>query len=124
MMLPMFSGAGQLSRFMDLVAGRVPVVISDEWVAPAGVAWERCVVRLPEREVMAAGATIEGLEAEWPAMAAAATETYARHFSDERLFDDLIARLGPLRGGPARPIWGDRRVIAHRARQLRRRLLL
>lgn len=48
LMLPMFSGAGQLTRFMDLVAGRVPVVALletaeamaslQEWIGVPGLA--------------------------------------------------------------------------------------
>jgi hypothetical protein len=37
--------------FETMMAGRVPVIISDQWVPPEGPAWERFSVRVSQKHV-------------------------------------------------------------------------
>ena len=42
---PRGHGTSSIRLFETLAAGRVPVVISDDWVAPKGPTWDACSVR-------------------------------------------------------------------------------
>ena len=43
-------GAGTVRLFETMRMGRVPVILSDEWVPPSGPEWEKFSLRVPERE--------------------------------------------------------------------------
>ena len=61
--------------------GRVPVVISDEWVDPPNVPWAECMIRIAERDIERLPDILRAREAEWPAMAAKAREVFDANFS-------------------------------------------
>jgi hypothetical protein len=61
--------------YETLLAGRVPVIVSDAWAAPTGIDWQRCSIRVREAEVSRIPALLERREVDWEVMAdAAATE--------------------------------------------------
>lgn len=127
---PRGAGTASIRLFETLAAGRVPVVISDDWVPPAGIDWKACSVRLPESEIDAAPARLAALEERWASMAGAASRTYDEWFAPEvwfhrvaELCGELLAggKLGPSRQWTRRQTWRDgarqakTRVLARRS---------
>jgi hypothetical protein len=84
-----------------LAAGRVPVIISDDWVAPHGVDLSRCTIRWPQRDYAQLLDRLERLPDrqayEMAENAAATFDTYfARRRSFARIVDlasDLLATM-------------------------------
>lgn len=84
---PRGAGTSSIRLFETLAAGRVPVIISDDWVPPAGIDWHACSVRVPERDVSSIGQLLRAVEESWADMAAAAAGVYDDWFSPEAWFD-------------------------------------
>lgn len=72
--------------FETMRMGRVPVIISDEWIPPSGPAWDRFSVRIPEAEVHRIPEILRALETEAPVMGREARAVWQRYFSAEGIF--------------------------------------
>jgi hypothetical protein len=72
--------------FETMRAGRVPVIVSDEWVAPGGLDWNRFSIRVCEREVDRIPALLEASEGLSEEMGAAAKRAWQQNFSEEKCF--------------------------------------
>lgn len=70
--------------------GRVPVVISDEWVEPTGPDWQGCSIRVAERAIADIPRLLEEREGEALAMGNLAREQWQRWFSDEVAFHRVV----------------------------------
>ena len=79
-------GPSSWRLFETMRMGRVPVVISDDWVPPGGIDWESFVVRVPEAEVNSIPERLTELEPEWAARGRRARSEWERCLSYERLF--------------------------------------
>jgi len=91
-----------------MAAGCVPVIISDDWVAPLGPAWERFSVRWPERRVADLPAHLELLEDQAEDMGREARQAFDRWCAPGRAVADGLLRLLSMpsamatrRSGPA-----------------------
>lgn len=123
-------GQGTASfRFQEtLAAGRVPVVISDDWVPPAGPDWDSAVVRWPEANVADLPSHLARIEHRWPDMAAAAAAIHDDWFDEPVMFDrtvEQLAMVAPTDGFPRRGVrdrWWARLVVSHAKGQLLGRL--
>ena len=73
---PRGTGASSFRLQETLTAGRIPVIISDEWVPPLGPDWERCAIQVREADVGTIPTLLESREADFPAMAAQAHQAY------------------------------------------------
>ncbi len=93
---PRGAGTASIRLFETLAAGRVPVVISDDWVAPAGIDWDACSVRVAEAEIEAVPARLEALEEDWPAMSEAARRTYDEWFAPDVWFHRVVELCGDI----------------------------
>ena len=82
-------GASSIRLFETLAAGRVPVIISDEWVAPVGPNWDNCSIRVNESAVAAIPKLLELNESRFEEMAFHAREVYENWFSPEVTFHHL-----------------------------------
>ena len=132
---PRGSGTSSIRLFETLKAGRVPVIIADDWVEPAGPDWASCSLRVRERDVAELPALIASREEVWPEMAAAARQTWREWFADDVIFDQFgaaLARLLECRRIPERvaqriPDWREytwaARLAAHHVRATVRRML-
>ncbi|MGA2470755.1 MAG: exostosin family protein [Solirubrobacteraceae bacterium] len=87
---PRGAGSASLRLFEALAAGRVPVILSDAWVEPAGIAWASCALCIPERDVAGVPAQLERAEAQWPAMSAAAAAVYDEWFAPDVWFHRVV----------------------------------
>jgi hypothetical protein len=94
---PRGHGTSSIRLFEVLAAGRVPVIVSDQWVAPKGPAWNDISLRWPE-----AGpfepllARLEELEPEAEAMGVRARQEFSAWFAPSVLFDQVVERLAEL----------------------------
>lgn len=104
---PRGMGTASIRLFETLRAGRVPVIISDDWVAPVGPDWDSCSLRVRENQVASLPALLEDCEARWPAMSQAARATYEEWFGPQVMFHrigdqcaQLLASLPTARRRP------------------------
>jgi hypothetical protein len=102
--------------FETLRAGRVPVVISDQWQLPVGPDWEQFVVRIPESRIAEVPARLRELEGEASERGRLARLTWDQWFADEVLFDRVVEQAIVLQKDR-----GDRHYLS---RLWRRRLFL
>ena len=102
---PPGGGTSSFRLFEAMMLGRVPVIVSDQWVPPDGPDWERVSVRITESEVETIPARLESLAADAPAMGEAARTAWLDWFSEGASFHRTIewcldlARSAPARAG-------------------------
>jgi hypothetical protein len=87
---PRGRGTSSMRLYETLAAGRVPVIISDEWVAPRGPDWEACSLRWPEGRIEGLLEVLEERDQDWSAMSAAARREYAEYFASDVAFHRLL----------------------------------
>ena len=102
---PRGAGTGSIRLFETLAAGRVPVIISDQWMPPAGPDWNKLSLRVSESEVGTLPHLLEATEENYPQMAAAAQAAHQEWFSQRVIFHRLISECAELLRGKqvARP---------------------
>jgi hypothetical protein len=117
-------GTGSYRVFETLCAGRVPVIVSDDWQLPDGVDWGSCSIRVQSRDVAEIPRILEASEPMFDAMSAAARSSYDSHFATESLFDYVVDRLQSLvvdksceRWSP----WRQRRLVVDELKEVARR---
>jgi hypothetical protein len=96
---PRGRGTSSFRLFETLAAGRVPVIMSDDWVMPIGPAWERFALRVAEDDVDGMVRAVEAADARWAEMAASARAAYDTYFAPERGFGhiaDALAQTAPI----------------------------
>lgn len=126
---PRGNGASSIRLFEAMESGRVPVIISDSLILPQCVSWDRCSIRIAERDLRHVPAILAERAADWPALAREARRQWEACFSNERLLSTLATEcrllLAQRATRPARwrvlgrilPAWA-----LFRAKALRRRL--
>ncbi|MDB5870836.1 MAG: exostosin family protein [Ramlibacter sp.] len=109
---PRGTGTSSVRLFETMQAGRVPVILSDRWVAPAMVDWHSCAIRIAERDLMRLPAILREREPDWLAMAQSARREWEAHFSDDRFLETLVTELQTLQelSSPAR-LWSVPRYL-------------
>lgn len=98
---PRGRGTSSYRLFETLEAGRVPVILSDQWVAPEGPDWSTFAVFVPEREVATLPARIRDLDSRWREMGAAARAAWEEWFAPDVKFHRAVERCGELLRQPA-----------------------
>jgi hypothetical protein len=88
--------------FETMRAGRVPVIISDEWEAPQGLSWPEFSLRVAEKDIETIPQLLESLEARAPAMGALAREQWDRCFALESCFQWVAGQCAEILEGPQR----------------------
>jgi len=79
---PRGNGVASIRIYEALQTGRVPVILSDRFVPPSFVNWERCAVFIRERDVARVRDVLRERDADWPALARSAHEQYEACLSD------------------------------------------
>ena len=87
---PRGAGPASYRLFETLAAGRVPVIVSDEWVAPDGPDWNACSLRVREADVLQIPALLEANEARYAQMARAARCEWEQWFASDVLFHRMV----------------------------------
>jgi len=93
---PRGSGTSSIRLFETLRAGRVPIIISDQWVAPDGPNWSNCSARVRERDIAEIPQIASAMEPRWSEMSFAARQVWNEWFSDEVLFDRIGDALAAI----------------------------
>jgi hypothetical protein len=119
---PRGHGPSSFRLYEALAAGRVPVVISNNWLAPPRIDWSRCIVRVGEKDVRGLPRLLERLEPDWPRMVVAGQDVLAHHLTHSRLWHHYATSIDEIRGAPrARtgPWWAQSQVLRIQIRSLR-----
>lgn len=87
---PRGAGTGTLRLFETMKAGRVPVILSDGWVAPEGPAWDSFSIVIPERDAARVPAILEAKEREAARMGRIAREHWEAWFSESAIFHRIV----------------------------------
>jgi hypothetical protein len=83
-------GTSRWRLFEALKGGRVPVIISDQWVPPEGPQWAECSIRVPESKVRMIPETLERREPGASKLAIAARKAWDDWFSSEVVFHRIV----------------------------------
>lgn len=86
-------GVSSWRLFETLRAGRVPVVLSDDWVRPPGPDWNACCLFVPEARVGDLPRLLADAEPRAVAMGAAARREWERWYAEENVFHTAIEQL-------------------------------
>jgi hypothetical protein len=87
---PRGQSVSSIRVFETMRMGRVPVILADGWVAPAGPRWETFSIRIREDEFAKIPRLLEQREAEAVEMGERARNEWQEWFSDEVLFHRLV----------------------------------
>lgn len=99
-------GASSMRIFEAMKAGRVPVVVSDDWVPPPGPDWARISLRVPEAEVGSIPVRLEQARSRGSEMGRRAREAWERWFSPKASFGTFASVSEQLVASP----WGRERI--------------
>lgn len=87
---PRGAGTSSFRLFETMKAGRVPVILSDDWVPPEGPAWESFSLIVPEREVARVPEMLESHEHAAAEMGRRAREQWEQWFSASASFHRIV----------------------------------
>lgn len=111
---PRGRGTSSVRVFETLAAGRVPVIISDQWVPPDGPDWPSFSLTVAESQVGQLPELLERAEPGFDTMAARCLAEYQNWFSRESRFNRMVEQLVELQASPAVQRWRRRPQAAHR----------
>jgi hypothetical protein len=106
---PRGKGPSSHRLYETLAAGRVPVVISDDWLPPPGVPWDECSVRIAEADAAVTASILEQLEPRWSELAEAATQA-RQNFTRTHLWDHFAQSIAMVASQPRPtrlPVWAQ-----------------
>jgi hypothetical protein len=86
---PRGNGVGSVRLFEVMKAGRVPVIISDNYVLPAGVDWESCSIVVKEGNIANLSEIIARELPRWEILSVNAASTWKTFFSASALTGQL-----------------------------------
>lgn len=86
---PRGNGVGSIRLFEVLKAGRVPVILSDDYVFPAGIDWNSCTIRIKERNFRNIPLILREHLEQWPGMSNSAAEISKKYFEGSGLLENL-----------------------------------
>ena len=93
---PRGHGTSSIRLYETMAAGRVPVILSDDWMPPAGPDWGRFSIRWPENDVDGLVEHLERSEDQAPMMGSAAAAAFSEWFAEDVGFHNLVERLADL----------------------------
>ncbi len=76
--------------FETMRMGRVPVILSDDWIAPTGPRWDTCAIWIREKDFAEVPRLLEQREPEAVKMGELARKEWEEWFADEVLFHRLV----------------------------------
>lgn len=102
---PRGTGPSSLRLFESMMVGRVPVIISDEWVPPNGPEWSQFSLRVKERDVGSIPALCEENADAAEEMGRAAREAWETWFSIDRSFHSIVEWCLDIKRSRRHPAW-------------------
>jgi len=79
-----------IRMFEAMCMGRVPVILSDEWMRPEGPSWETFSIQIPEREAESLPRILEEREAAAAEMGLLARAEWEKFFSPDIVFHRAV----------------------------------
>ena len=76
--------------FEAMQTGRVPVILSDDWLPPAFVDWSSCALQVPERDVRLIPSILREHEPDADAMGRRARSAWREFFAPDRHLRTLV----------------------------------
>ncbi|MBA3543421.1 MAG: exostosin family protein [Chthoniobacterales bacterium] len=76
--------------FDTMRVGRVPVILSDQWIEPGGPEWDKFSIRIPEAALHRVIPLLEEREAEAPALGRRARAAWEEWFSERAGFHRVV----------------------------------
>ena len=107
---PRGRGLSSIRLYEVLAAGRVPVIIADDWVAPTGPDWPSCSLRWPESRIAELPAERERLEPKAHEMGRVARLALEAWFATDVALTVQIGQLAALLATNSRQDFPSRRV--------------
>lgn len=83
-------GASSIRLFESMKLGRVPVIISDEWVPPEGPEWNKFSLRIAEKDISEIPQILEAQEIYSAEMGVIARKQWETWFSEEVRFHRVV----------------------------------
>ena len=118
--------------FETMCMGRVPVILADEWVRPAGPQWDAFSIQVPEQDAGSVPRLLEEKEAEATEMGLRARAEWEKYYSPDIVFHRVVEMCLELQKSRRLPEALDRfsllpqlfrpRVIREFARAVRQHL--
>ena len=87
---PRGRGVSSVRLFDAMRMGRVPVILSDDWVEPVGPCWDQFSIRIPEKDFARLPELLEAREAQAPQMGLLARAHWEEWFSEQVCFHRVI----------------------------------
>jgi hypothetical protein len=87
---PRGAGTSSYRLFEAMKAGRVPVIISDNWVRPHGLAWESFAIFVAEKDIYRLPEILSNEEINWRTKGRIARENWELFFADDTKFHYII----------------------------------
>jgi Exostosin family len=100
---PRGRGTSTFRLYETLSAGRVPVIISDNWVPPRGPDWSSCSLRWPEGTTDGLVEMLLARNREWQAMSFAASEVSACYFGRASAFHRILSACREIEASRSSP---------------------
>jgi hypothetical protein len=92
-------GTGSIRLFEAMKCGVAPVIISDDWVWPAGVPWKDCAVSVSEKNVSSIEDVLRAHEDRYAAMGRLAQSAYEGCFAERSYFNYVVANCVEMMQG-------------------------
>ncbi|HEX8234566.1 MAG TPA: exostosin family protein [Abditibacteriaceae bacterium] len=93
---PRGMGTSSFRLFESMAVGRVPVIISDDWVAPQGPEWDSCSVRVAESQVENIPDILEAKENSFEELSSNARKVWHEWFAADVRFHQVIEACAAL----------------------------
>jgi hypothetical protein len=100
-----------IRMFETMCMGRVAVVLSDDWVPPAGPDWNKVILRVPEAEAARLPDILREHEAKAHEMGLAARQAWEEFFAPDVLFHRLVELCLEIQRARTLPEWLERQAI-------------
>jgi hypothetical protein len=97
--------------FEAMCMGRVPVILSDEWVPPVGPRWEGCSLRIAESDAPQAIELMKEKESNALEMGLSARQEWENYFSQEVMFHRVVELCLDIDKARKLPEWLARQAI-------------
>src|SRR5665213_2923212 len=88
---PRGAGAGSIRLFEVMQAGIAPVLISDDYLLPSHISWDKFLIRIAERDIRRLPELLEPHLATSAERGYAARQAWLNHFAPEKEFDVIVA---------------------------------
>lgn len=93
---PRGNTVSSIRLFETMKAMRVPVIISDNYVLPQGIDWDKCAIIVKEKNINKIPLLLKQHAGDWKEMAISARKAWEENFSDEVLLDRIVDNIEGL----------------------------